>query len=175
MRPFLWITKADFNFKDQWRIQRRSAGFVWCRLAALPGVAAHHGITGPRRWCGFRLSCCVGVAPTTVSLSLSLPFSFHPRDEVDRKRTAGSCGICKESLRKEVTVQMSGSQCRTQCQRERRLLYHHTSDSLCYSNRNQPQSHYFSLMDESAAQNIRMNLLFHFHSKSSLSSANLEA
>lgn len=50
-----------------------------------------------------------------------------------------------------------------------------TSDSLCYSNRNQPQCHYFSLMDESAAQNIRMNLLFHFHSKSSFSSANLEA
>lgn len=52
-------------------------------------------------------------APTTVSLLLSLPFSFHLRDEVDRKRTAGSCGICKESLRKEVTVQMSGSEAAT--------------------------------------------------------------
>lgn len=49
-----------------------------------------------------------------TTLSLSLPRSYHPPNsplsfhkEEDRKHTAGSSRICKESLRKEVTVQMS--------------------------------------------------------------------
>ncbi len=100
MRPFLWITKADFNFKDQWRIQRRSAGFVWCRLAALPGVAAHHGITGPRRWCGFRLSCCVVCC---ANYCISLAFSsllFSPpwwsRQETHGRKLWDLQGVIKK-------------------------------------------------------------------------------